>query len=489
MRNAFISYARVDKPFVDKHVKPILKVLGIELWMDTDDLHGSEDWKRTIDQALIDCDFFLLICTTAAAASPAVRGEAEWIIHNRRNRILPILGETIQFDAIHAELPHIHHIDCVNTDHKHSATRLARGIYQLAARVAVENERKYSQCLQRESELNIEHDAIKLELNALTNQLEDLQSINGGWDGPAKGEVAPFIPRTNRNAPIIMTMNLKGGVGKSTISANLAATWWGRAIDPKRVLLIDLDYQRSVTSLCISARDLSDLEQGKLFVNAIFDEQTDAAEHFLKARRRVGRGEGYLLGANEVLTRVESHVEARWLTGQTDNDVRFLLRKLLHSSAIQDRYDLIMIDCPPRISTASINALAASDFLLIPVLLDFTSSESAPRMLKWVSHYKKTIICPDLDLLGIVANKKSDRRSELLDRERNLLDTLPDRCRKEWGKPVRFFDTRIPNSSAIADAAMTPGQFACEDHRVKPYFDNLAEELEQYIDPSKGTSQ
>ena len=177
------------------------------------------------------------------------------------------------------------------------------------------------------------------------------------------------------------------------------------------------------------------------------------------------------------------------MTGQTDNDVRFLLRKLLHSSVIQDRYDLIMIDCPPRISTASINALAASDFLLIPVLLDFTSSESAPRMLSWVSRYKKTIICPELDLLGIVANKKSDRRSELLDRERNLLDTLPDRCRKEWGKPVRFFDTRIPNSSAIADAAMTPGQFACEDNRVKPYFDNLAAELEQYIYPSKGTSQ
>ena len=296
MRNAFISYARVDKPFVDKFVRPILKALHIEQWMDTDDLHGSEDWKKTIDQALIDCDFFLLICTTNSAASPAVRGEVEWILQNRRTRLLPILAEAIPFDAIHPELPHVHHIDCVNAHRKSSDTHLARGIYQLAARVAIENERKYTLCLQRESELSIERDAMKVELDALTNQLEDLQSINGGWDGPAKGKVAPFVPRTNRNAPIIMTMNLKGGVGKSTISANLAATWWGRAIDPKRVLLIDLDYQRSVTSLCISARDLYDLEQGELFVNAIFDEQSDAEEHFLKARRRVGRGEGYLLG-------------------------------------------------------------------------------------------------------------------------------------------------------------------------------------------------
>ena len=489
MRNAFISYARVDKPFVDKFVKPVLKALQIEQWMDTDDLHGSEDWKKTIDQALVDCDFFLLICTSNSAASPAVRGEVDWILQNRRTRLLPILAEAIQFDAIHPELPHIHHINCVNVSHKSSNIHLIRGMYHLAARVAVENERKYSQCLQRESELSIERDAIRVELDALTRQLEDLQSINGDWDGPAKGEITPFVPRANRKAPIIMTMNLKGGVGKSTISANLAATWWGRAVEPKKVLLIDLDYQRSVTSLCISARDLMDLERGDLFVNTVFDERVDAAEHFLKARRRVGRGEGYLLGANDVLTRVESHVEARWMTGQTEQDVRFLLRKLLHGPAVQDQYDLVIIDCPPRISTASINALAASDFLLIPVLLDLTSSESAPRMLSWVSRYKKTMICPDLDLLGVVANKKSDRRNELLDRERNLLDSLPDRCRKEWGKPVRFFDTRIPNSSAIADAAMTPGQFACEDSRIKPYFDSLVEELEQFIFPTKGASQ
>jgi cellulose biosynthesis protein BcsQ len=135
------------------------------------------------------------------------------------------------------------------------------------------------------------------------------------------------------------------------------------------------------------------------------------------------------------------------------------------------------------VHTASINALAAADFLLIPVLLDLTSSLSAPRMLEWMKLYRKAGICPNLKILGIVANKKSDRRSNLLERENKIWGELPDRCKEAWEMAVTLCETVIPNSSAIADCAQTPGRLACEDPRIRDVFLKLAEELEKVIWP------
>ena len=71
----------------------------------------------------------------------------------------------------------------------------------------------------------------------------------------------------------------------------------------------------------------------------------------------------------------------RWHSGQTNEDVRFRLRVRLHSPQLRDHYDAVIIDCPPRLTTGSINALAASDYVLIPVLLEDTSAEAVPRIL------------------------------------------------------------------------------------------------------------
>ncbi|MGL4463650.1 MAG: ParA family protein, partial [Planctomycetia bacterium] len=148
----------------------------------------------------------------------------------------------------------------------------------------------------------------------------------------------------------------------------------------------------------------------------------------------------------------------------------------------QQRFDLIVIDCPPRVHTASINALAAADFLLIPVLLDLTSADSVPRMLGWVREYKKAEVCPKLDLLGVVANKKSDRSKELLTREVNVWNALKDKCRTAWDGEVTFCDTIVPHHRAFSESAQTPGRFACEDSEVGRIFNELASRLEQRME-------
>jgi cellulose biosynthesis protein BcsQ len=187
------------------------------------------------------------------------------------------------------------------------------------------------------------------------------------------------------------------------------------------------------------------------------------------------------LASNEKLTHVETQMMARWLTQQLSTDVRFLLRELLHGPVVQEKFDVVLIDCPPRIHTASINALAAADFLLVPVLLDLTSADSVPRLLHWVQSYRAAGVSPSLDILGVVANKKSNRRNELLIREENIWNELPGKCRVAWGGEVPFCDTVLPDSSAIAECAQTPGRFACEDDRLRPIFQLLASELERQM--------
>ena len=65
---------------------------------------------------------------------------------------------------------------------------------------------------------------------------------------------------------------------------------------------------------------------------------------------------------------------------------------------------MVLIDCPPRLTTGCVNALAASDYVLIPVLLEETSVEAVPRILTWLKLFQSEV-CRELDVLGVVGNK------------------------------------------------------------------------------------
>ncbi len=481
MPKAFISYAREDKRFVDEHVRPTLAALNIDVWMDTENLHGAERWRETIQQAMTECDLFLVAVTPFAAASPAVRGEVEWILAHRDECLIPILAANVRLDGVHAELPNLHHVDCINKAPGRSAAYISRAIIHLLDRRAAKFKSQKEDLSALLESKQLENEELERELSALNSQMDHVLQFDGDWDRPPLGSVAPFVPRSDRRSTVVAIMNVKGGVGKSTLAANLAATWWGRAKSPKKVLLVDLDFQQSVSSLCLGSKDLNDLRAGNLFVNSLFDERIPATEHLFRSMRRVGRGDGYVLAADEKLTRVETQAMARWLTQQTTKDVRYRLREILQGPAVQEKFDLVVIDCPPRIHTASINALAAADFLLIPVLLDLTSADSVPRMLKWVRHYMDAGVCPNIEILGVIANKKSDRRNDLLAREENIWTELPGKCRVAWGGEVPFCSLVIPNSAAIAESTQTPGRFACEDSRMKKLFEELANKFEQQM--------
>ena len=98
---------------------------------------------------------------------------------------------------------------------------------------------------------------------------------------------------------------------------------------------------------------------------------------------------------------IENELMTEWLLGRAP-DPRYNLSAILRSEEVQDKFDAVLIDCPPRITTACVNALCASTHLLIPTLLDEMSAQAAEYFSLQIKRMKATLF-PRLELLGVVA--------------------------------------------------------------------------------------
>src|SRR5262245_41946837 len=87
-------------------------------------------------------------------------------------------------------------------------------------------------------------------------------------------------------------------------------------------------------------------------------------------------------GVVNSLEETESRLLAEWTVQQDGRDIRLLLREALHAAEMSGKFDCVLLDCPPRLTTACINAVAASDYVLIPVVLDALSARSVPELLR-----------------------------------------------------------------------------------------------------------
>src|SRR5262249_3841576 len=162
-----------------------------------------------------------------------------------------------------------------------------------------------------------------------------------------------------------------------------------------------------------------------------------------------------LSGNDRGLEDVEMHLLAQWMLREHGPDDRLYLREALHDLPSKGGpwgYSYVLIDCPPRLSTACINALAASDFLLIPVLLDATSARSVPNLLRMVRRLRAPHLFPDLNVLGIVANRVQLRIGVPIRQAADVWNQLPAVCNMAWGEPVHYFNTMVPNDNEFARA-------------------------------------
>jgi chromosome partitioning protein len=275
-----------------------------------------------------------------------------------------------------------------------------------------------------------------------------------------------------RRTPIVSVLNLKGGVGKTTITANL-----GAALDALgyRVLLLDLDLQGSLTGLF-----LSDAEQERLgkegsfledFLTASFGaEFPNLLDYTQPILPKVRSG---LVPTTDSLAYAETNLTIRWLLREANRDPRFLLRRELQLKRVTNAYDIILLDCPPLINICCVNALAASDYLLIPVLPSHQATARVPILLKRLKEFREGIN-PALKVLGVLSNRT--HRSELTYDEENRLTLLQGQCKDVWGLDVPQFHTYVRQSTEIRTAEDEHRPLRSEDEVFQSFLD-LAREV------------
>ncbi|MDZ4684662.1 MAG: ParA family protein [Planctomycetaceae bacterium] len=319
----------------------------------------------------------------------------------------------------------------------------------------------------------------KRHLRDLSVQIRQVVDTDGRiWESDVPGDVPRFVPRSDRRATIVAVINLKGGVGKTTLSANLSGTFAARG---ESVLAVDLDFQHSLSDLCFTEQQRDELLRHGCLIDRLFEAGGRTTSHLPQWMARVGDSALRVVVADEGLETAEERVRAAWLLKESGIDARFLLRAAIHTPAVADEVDWIFLDCPPRLTTAAVNALCAADYVLIPTILDAVSSNAVPRLLQWLTRLKhKDRLCPQLELLGVLANK-THQLKQLTAMEATRWDSLQGQCSPKWPVPIHFFEQFVPSKVDFARAAAEARFAIDQSDDIRARFLDLADEIRNRV--------
>ncbi|MDZ4789764.1 MAG: ParA family protein [Hyphomicrobiales bacterium] len=309
-------------------------------------------------------------------------------------------------------------------------------------------------------------------LSKLTTALQD---SDGEIWGTYKTEPPPgHAAMLSRNEPVIITTaNLKGGVGKSTVTANLACYFRAKG---RRVLLIDLDYQGSLTNTLLT---ISGVQRGIRAKNAanLFRSGADGGtilDNLIPLESNNGVFD--FVPTFYEFTKEENRLQVRWLLQEDGDDLRYRLSRVLLNDTVRGRYDIVLIDTPPRLTTGTINALCASTHFLVPTVLDNTSAEAVENFVSMVKH-NITPLNPSLKLLGVVGTMTL-HRTGLSAWELAAIDRINSEM--PWTPKKRVFKRHIPRKAAISRAAGRDFAYN-SDNQVRQWFEALGTEVDTEI--------
>ncbi len=301
-----------------------------------------------------------------------------------------------------------------------------------------------------------QRDEALADLNTEQNRIKKATRRDGAiWTDRVLANATEFQPLDpdGRRTPILSMLNLKGGVGKTTATANLAAALSHRGY---RVLLIDLDLQGSLTDTFLTVGEQKQAFESKMLVGDFLDSSFDA--EFPKLPDYFCPIPGFptnsmLVPTTDAQAYAETNLTVRWFLRASKRDPRFLLRKELQLVRVSGRFDIILLDCPPLLNVSCVNALAASDYVLVPVMPSGQATARVPVLLERLREFRESIN-PELRVMGVFANRT--RGTDLTNDEANRLSALREQCKDAWGEDVRMFKSFIRQAAAIRD---------CEDER------------------------
>jgi cellulose biosynthesis protein BcsQ len=196
--------------------------------------------------------------------------------------------------------------------------------------------------------------------------------------------------------PVVVVGNLKGGVGKTVVSSYLSLALVERGF---RVLAIDLDFQGSLSTALSKYKKGDDFDGTRRFLlgqtaDILFDEKIIVP--CIKKWERLT-----VVRSNFDLGDLEDRLFAQLILGQYDVDPRLLLSNILADVSLKKDFDIVVLDTPPRLTIASINAFFACSHILVPTAptqLAITGARSFINLLQHLKQFTKQ----DVKILGIV---------------------------------------------------------------------------------------
>ncbi|MFC6198064.1 ParA family protein [Ponticaulis profundi] len=231
------------------------------------------------------------------------------------------------------------------------------------------------------------------------------------------------MPKTR----ILAVVNQKGGVGKTTTSINLGTAL---AAIGRKVLIVDFDAQGNAsTGLGVGVR-----ERETTSFDVVVDDVPleNATMPTLVPGLDIVPGDENLAGVETALA--------------DDPKRSFKLRNALRSyrdRAGDDAYDIILIDCPPSLSSLTVNAMTAADSLLVPLQCEFLAMEGLSQLLRTVQIVKNGLN-PDLTIQGIILT--------MFDRRNRLSAEVEQEAREKLDGKIYVYDTVIPRNVKLSEA-------------------------------------
>jgi len=219
---------------------------------------------------------------------------------------------------------------------------------------------------------------------------------------------------------VISIVNQKGGVGKTTTTVNLSAFL---ALHGKKVLVIDLDPQGNATSGYGFDKSELDTSVYDVLVNEV---------PIIDVIRSTNRKNLDICPTNINLAGAEVELVSA-MSRET------ILKRAVDT--ISDNYDYIMIDCPPSLGLLTLNALAASSDVIVPIQGEYYALEGLTQLIDTINLVRKHLN-PTIGIFGVVIT--------MFDGRTQLTKQVTEEVRKYFGEKV--FNTYIPRNIRLAEA-------------------------------------